>query len=155
MNFQIPTTSSVSVTWKPGQPVTDKVRQELIAQGEALAEKANKVKDYFQRSDNNDYSDSCPAEGYVCIPIDDKGSLLEERADRIKGKYSAEEDRFTAVAWEDGQSYLGASKLIVEGSTIFHDRPAYLNSTPESMIESLTANQDGTLTYTRAVPVHY
>lgn len=144
MAIAIPGT--ISFTYTPGQaPPADFEKASMIAEGELLADKAQRVTDFFAAADNGEY-DLSPEEGIVSLRNAPAPGLVERGTDTISGFYSADSGlNATGRQGDHG----GSSDLMVsaDGKTIFMDRDVYLNDRYVANMESLTVNEDGTRTF--------
>lgn len=135
-----------SVTYRRGskQP-QDPQQGYLQTAGEALAQKAERVKDFFIAADNTEI-DRDPDEGEVYIVEAEAPGLVEISSDRVRGTYR--DGTLKATGW---RTDMNASSIIVIGeNNIFTDRDSHLNSSYLANTESLTTNEDGSLTYATA-----
>jgi len=131
-----------SVTYKPGETAQNPSENALMRKGEGLLRKGETVKDFFVAADNTEL-DKNPEEGVVYLSKTPASGLIEMNSDYVRGTYR--DGKVEAYGWSDRGS--ARSVLIADESSVFMDRDSHINNSYLDNVESVTKNEDGTLTY--------
>lgn len=133
-----------SITYKKGATAPqDPQKNAMMRKGEGLLEKGQAVKDFFIAADNNPEIDKNPKKGEVYITKAPAQGLIEMTSEFVRGSYRS--GQVEAYGWSSRGN--ARSVLVADENSVFMDRDSHINNSYLDNVESVTKNEDGTLTY--------
>ena len=136
-----------TLTYNPSKPPApqDWSANSLFGEGQAIDEKANNARDFFQRADNK-AADIDPRPGYVRLQETPAENLLERNSNNVSGFMTPDGDLWAQAKVGD---YNTTSTLTISnnGREVTMDRPVYVNNKYLPTLENLVYNGNGTRTY--------